>query len=50
VKEPLPDDVDNDSETSSESEEDKPGTLIIEPIIAYLDDLDCNNPPKMRAS
>jgi len=43
VKEPLPNDVDNGYEADSESEEDVPDTFIIEPIVAYLNDSDCNN-------
>jgi len=43
VKEPLPDDIDSGNETDSESEEDILATFSIEPIVAYLHDLDCNN-------
>jgi len=44
VKESLPDNVDSSNEVDSESEEDAPATLIFEPIVAYLDNLDSNNP------
>jgi len=44
VKELLPDDVDSKNEGNSESEEDAPTTFIMESIVAYLDDPDCNNP------
>ena len=42
----MPDDVDNGNEADSESEEDVPATINIEPIVAYLNDYDCNNPAK----
>jgi len=38
------DDVNSGNEVDSESEEDVPATISVEPIIAYLDDFDCNNP------
>ena len=41
--EPLPDDIDSGNEADSKSEEDMPATFSIEPIIAYLHYLDCNN-------
>ena len=44
AKESLPDNVDSSNEVDSESEEDAPATLIFEPIVAYLDNLDSNNP------
>ena len=44
VKEPLPDDGDSGNEADSKSEEDAPATFSMEPIVAYLDDHDCNNP------
>jgi len=44
VKEPLPDHVDSGNEVGSESEEDVLASFILEPIIAYFDDPDCNNP------
>jgi len=43
VKEPLPDDINSGNEADSESEEDAPATFSMKPIIAYLDDPDCNN-------
>ena len=44
MKEPLPDDIDNGNEADSESEKVTLTTFIIEPLVAYLDDPDCNNP------
>ena len=44
VKESLPNDIDSGNEVDSKSEEDAPDTFILEPIIVYLDDPDCNNP------
>jgi len=44
VKEPLHDDIDSGHEADSESEEDASATFIMEPIVAYPDDPDCNNP------
>jgi len=44
LRQSLPDDVDSGNEADSESEEDVPATISIEPIIAYLNDYDCNNP------
>jgi len=43
VKQPLPDDIDNDNEANSESEEDTTTNFAMEPIVAYLHDPDCNN-------
>ena len=45
LKQSLPDDNDG-NEADSESEEDTQTTFSIEPIVAYLDDPDCNNPAK----
>ena len=42
----MPDKVDSDNEADSESEEDVPASLIFEPMVAYLDNPDCNNPIK----
>ena len=47
-KQLLLDDVDSGNEVSSESEEDMPATISIEPIVAYLNDHDCNNPTKNK--
>jgi len=46
AKESLLDNVDSGNETDSESEEDAPPTLIFEPMVAYLDNPDYNNPIK----
>jgi len=43
LKQSLPDDVDSGNEMDSESKEDVPATLSIEPIMAYLNDYDCND-------
>ena len=43
-KEPLPDGDDNGNEADAESEEDTPATLAYEPIVAYFNDPQCNNP------
>jgi len=43
LKQSLPDDVDGGNEADSESEEDASATISVEPIVAYLDDFDCNN-------
>ena len=43
MKQSLPDDVDSGNEADSESEKNALVTFSIEPILAYLDDLDCNN-------
>jgi len=39
----LPDDIDSGNEANSESGEDESAIFSIEPIVAYLDDFDCNN-------
>ena len=44
----MTDDVDSGNEADSESEEDTLATISIKPIIAYLDDYDCNNPAKNK--
>ena len=44
VKQSLPNDVDSGNEVNSESEEDAPATFSIEPIVAFLNDPDCNYP------
>ena len=43
MKRLLPNDIDIDNEVNSESEEDAPATFSIEPIVAFLNDPDCNN-------
>ena len=43
-KEPLPDNDDSGNEADSESEADVPAILIGEPIIACLNDPQCNTP------
>ena len=43
VKEPLPDDIDSGNEANSESKEDISATFAMEPIVAYLNDHDCND-------
>jgi len=43
LKQSLLDDLDSGKEADSESEEDMPATISVEPIIAYLDGFDCNN-------
>jgi len=40
----LLDDIDNGNKVDSESEEDAPATFFLEPIVACLYDLECNNP------
>ena len=50
VKQSLPDDVDSGNKADSESGEDAPAIFSIEPIVAYLDDFDCNNLGEMRVS
>ena len=47
VKKSLPDDVDSGNEADSESEDDPEVSFDEEPIIAYLNDLDCNNSATM---
>jgi len=44
VKEPLPEDVDSGNEADSEPEENTPATFSFKPIVAYLNDPECNNP------
>jgi len=43
VKEPLSNDVDSGNEADLESEGDVPATFAMEPIVAYLNDHDCND-------
>jgi len=43
VKEPLHDDIDNDNEEDSESEEDTLVIFAMEPIVSYLGSPECNN-------
>jgi len=43
LKQSLPDDVDSVNEIDSESEEDVPVTISIEPVVAYMNDYDRNN-------
>jgi len=43
VRKPLPNDIDSDNEADSELEDDPVVFFDEEPIIAYLNDLDCNN-------
>jgi len=43
AKEHLLEDDDSDNEADSESEEDTLGTLAFKPIVAYLNDPQCNN-------
>jgi len=43
---PLPDDIDSDNEVDSESKEDIPATFTMKPIVANLNDPDCNNSTK----
>ena len=40
LKQSLLDHVDSGNEVDSESEEDAPATVSIEPIVAYLNDYD----------
>jgi len=40
----LPKDVDSGNETDSEPEENTPATFDFIPIVAYLNDPECNNP------
>jgi len=44
AKKPLLDDADSGNEADSEFEEGTPTTFALEPIEAYLNDLECNNP------
>ena len=43
VRKPLPNDIDSDNEADSELEDDPVVFFDEEPIIAYLNDPDCNN-------
>ena len=43
LKQSLSDDGDSGNKADSKSEEDAPTTISIEPIVAYLNDFDCNN-------
>jgi len=43
-KELLPDNDDSGNEADSESEGDTPATLVGEPIVAYFNNPQCNNP------
>ena len=44
----MPDNVDSGNEADSESEEYAPAITSLEPVVAYLDDFDCNNPTKNK--
>ena len=44
LKQSLPDDFDSGNEADSKSEEDARATISIEPIVAHLNDYDCNDP------
>jgi len=44
----LPDDLDSGNKADSESEEDALDTLSIEPMVAYLNDYDCNDPAENK--
>jgi len=46
MKKSLSDDINSGNQADSESEEDTPATFSMEPIIAYLDDPNCNDPAK----
>jgi len=43
AKKALPNDIGSGNEADFKSEEDMPATLAMEPIVAYLNDPDCNN-------
>ena len=43
AKEPLLEDDDSGNEADSEPEEDTPATFAFKPIVAYLNDRECNN-------
>jgi len=49
AKESLTDNVDNGNEADSELEEDTLATLILEPMVAYLDNSDCNDPAENKS-
>jgi len=44
LKQSLPDDIDSGNGEDSELEKDVPATLSIEPIVAYMNDYDYNDP------
>ena len=44
----MPDNVDSGNKADSESEEYAPAIISLEPVVAYLDDFDCNNPTKNK--
>jgi len=46
VKEPFPYDIDSGNEANSQSEEDMLATFALEPIVAYLNNLGCNDSTK----
>ena len=46
MKKSLPDNIDSGNKADSKSEKDVSATLILEPIVEYLDNLDYNNPAK----
>ena len=46
MKESLLDNIDSGNEVNSESEEDVLSTLILERIVAYLDNPNCNSHTK----
>ena len=46
VKEPFPDNIDSDNKADSKLEEDMPAIFIMELIVAYLNDHDCNDSTK----
>ena len=48
VKKLLPNNVDNGKEVDLELEEDVSATFIMVPIVAYVDDPDCNNPAENK--
>ena len=43
VKKSLPNDIDNGNDADTESIEDPEVSFDEEPIVEYLNDLDCNN-------
>ena len=45
VEKPLPNDINSGNEGDSESREDSEVSFDKEPIVAYLNDPDCNNSP-----
>jgi len=50
VKEPLPDDINSDNETNFESKDDMPATFVMELIVPYFNDPDCNDFAKMMVN